>query len=1255
MRDNVCIFMCDSSARRYRGVGHKMVAFSMAAFIVLSLLTINPLSFDDGRVSAAPGTPKLSTTYITLSTTATGTSLALTPDTGFSLSDAASTAAFDVTTDNFTGYSIKITAADNDRTLVNTANSAQVINSISEPTAQSDFVATDQALINHWGIKPNKYYNNGSTITNTETIFPAPNEAGLELDVTSAANVSVANTYSVAVGAMLDSSVPSGTYTRETTIVVIPNPIYYVLNYNKNTGDNVTNLPESDSSSTTSNKITISSTAPERASYAFSGWCLGTTTTTDGVDSCDGTVFQPGDEFGIDQTVENRSTLYAMWRVNAFTCAAEYRLQNADGTYPSDYTSVGVIASAVPYGQTCSYTSTQDSTLYTNQSASETVTGPTTLQLDIPRTTYTLTTTSDNVTNISNTTGSGTYRWGEEVSISAVETTVGEFTKWTQTAGTTSTFADSTSISTTFTMPVGNATVTANSITLPEIQNLSRATCTRTPSRVYDVRDGERYTIQRLDDGRCWMTTNLNLAGGTKIYAETSDAPSGTESSPYYTLPASSTDGFSSNMTDYVYNSGSAICDTDSPCYSYYSYLAATAGSGASVSSNGSNAVASICPAGWKLPTATTSNASAAINGNWKTGDWYALALAYGVNSENDSESNTATFYENAGPGTAPNFLLSGMYISSEYANGGYSGFWWSATARSDTDAYYLISRRDRVDVALPYYRKYGFAVRCILNENVNMQNISKDYLDVAIPNNGDRIILTDTRDNNKYQVTKINNEIWMTQNLRITGTVTAEGSNFTGADFNVSEYSLDSNDSSYAGHCDNTNGYDYPCSKDSGSTTTGVWYNYAAVTAGAVEGNETLASAIQDICPAGWRLPSGPSIITNTSLNKLVGNTTSGWQSATTGLTNFGAVSGGYYDGGVVQNAGYGNWWSTTALNAAGRYSLSYNSSNGQFSGDNSNDRQYGSFVRCILGQTTINDISTMQGFGTLPDTVKDSVKESMAIGTTYTLTDIRDGESYKIAKLADGKIWMLENLNLAGGTALSADDTDVTSEYISGFPAAGSGRLTKDGNTIVLPASATKRSNNNNLTESGQFSDNNSAYVFNSGNKTSCEDSSQNIPCYSYYSGFAATLGLKKANGTDTETSAGYNAAASICPKGWRLPKGTTSDANAQQNNNWMTGDWYTLATAYGVTSFGTYGDTKSDVFYNNAGPGTTPNFLAVGHYDSSTFGYGTYHSGWYWSSTLSGSGTGMIIMSFSPEQSSMANGTNRRYGLSVRCLAR
>ena len=1216
MRDNVYVFMCEGSARRHRDVFCKLVAFSAVALVVLSLMTINPLYFGDGRASAAPGTPKLSTTYITLSSTATGTSLAPVPGTGFNLSDAANTAAFDVTTDNFTGYSIKITAADNDRTLVNTTNSSQVIDSIAEPTAQSDFVATDQTLINHWGIKPNKYYDNGSTITNTETIFPAPNETGLELDVTSTANASVANTYSVAVGAMLDNSVPSGTYTRETTIVVIPNPVYYVLSYHKNTGDNVTNLPEPDSGSTTSNKIIISNTAPERASYAFSGWCLGTTTTTNGVDSCDGTVFQPGDEFGIDQTVENTSTLYAMWQVNAFSCAAEYRLQNADGTYPSSYTSVGVINSAVPYGQACSYTSTQDSTLYTNQSASETVTGPTTLQLDIPRTTFTLT-TNKNDTWVTGVTGAGTHRWGEAVAVVATLRNSAVFNGWSQTAGASSTFADNISANTTFTMPVGNATIYANAEAVgPAIQNLARSACPRTPTTVYDVRDDEVYTVQRLEDGRCWMTQNLRLGKTTDTLALTS-ADSDVAN---YTLNGKvAVDAFGDGDDDDINNNTQYTCN-DYGCY--YNWYTATAGT---IPDTAKNATTSICPVGWTLPDGSDNNEELLI-----------LAEAYN-NSVTDLLVNPTTATENVNGASAPGFTLSGYIWTDGGRTFNEKTFFWSKTAtKLGRGANFAMTPPSRI-VMSSSSSSAGMPVRCVLKENVEMQNISKDYLDVVIPNNGDRITLTDTRDNNKYQVTNINGEIWMTQNLRFTGTtLTPETSNVV-TNRTLNDYSLDSNDASYAGHCEsNSNSYNNTCLKDSGDTATGVWYNFAFATAGTIiGGSNKLNDAVEDICPAGWRLPTGPNTTNGTDINKLFNNTVSGYQTTPDLIAAFNADGRGYYYNGSRESVSMSRWLGSINMgnyNATPNVIEYYNS---QLNGSASNNGSAGYFIRCILDHTSINDITTMQEFGTRSE----AIKNSMTTNTVYTLTDTRDGESYKIAKLADGNVWMLENLNLAGGTALSADDTDVTSTYISGFTTQR--RLTKDGNTIILPASAASGFNNSS-----------NAFVYNSGNKTNCGASGQNTPCYSYYSWIAATLGGKQDNGSTAQNDNGYNAAASICPKGWKLPTSTTSNAAAQYNGNWKTGDWYTLATAYGANLENNYYQNSS-TFYNNAGPGTTPNFLLAGLYDSGSFLYGGGY-GHYWSATSNSSASAYYLY-FGSEHVYSANGLNRSNGISVRCLAR
>ncbi len=247
--------------------------------------------------------------------------------------------------------------------------------------------------------------------------------------------------------------------------------------------------------------------------------------------------------------------------------------------------------------------------------------------------------------------------------------------------------------------------------------------------------------------------------------------------------------------------------------------------------------------------------------------------------------------------------------------------------------------------------------------------------------------------------------------------------------------------------------------------------------------------------------------------------------------------------------------------------------------------------------------------------------------VGNTFVAYDKRDNQSYKIAKLADGKYWMVENLNLAGGTTITSADSDVTESY-------------------TLPASATKNENDNNLTDATQFSDDNTAYVFNSGNKTNCGASGQNVPCGSYYSYVAATAGTGASI-----TSNGYNASGSICPKGWRLPTATTEGVD-RDSGGYTGGDFYNLAIQYGMTT-GNYKEDpdNSPTFASLAGPGTTPGFLRAGRYYDSTFNYGGSY-GFYWSST-SASGTYAYYMNFGSSYVDSADNNTRRRGNSVRCL--
>ena len=237
------------------------------------------------------------------------------------------------------------------------------------------------------------------------------------------------------------------------------------------------------------------------------------------------------------------------------------------------------------------------------------------------------------------------------------------------------------------------------------------------------------------------MTTSLNLAGGTALYSDDSDVAATntrTSGTPYYTLPVSSKSGFLDDNVAYVYNTGkenhpahgSTAATTCTPsnsstgdCDSYYSWLAATVGgkdaNGNTVTSNGHNTAYSICPKGWRLPTATTSNAPAQTNPNWKTGDFYKLATAYGVDLESQyDDEGSATFYNNVGPGTLPNFLLAGVYWESSFSIGGREGYYWTSSADSTAFAYSLRFSSSYVNSAGFLGHNYGFPVRCILRES---------------------------------------------------------------------------------------------------------------------------------------------------------------------------------------------------------------------------------------------------------------------------------------------------------------------------------------------------------------------------------------------------------------------------------------------------------------------------------------------------------------------------------------------------------
>lgn len=208
---------------------------------------------------------------------------------------------------------------------------------------------------------------------------------------------------------------------------------------------------------------------------------------------------------------------------------------------------------------------------------------------------------------------------------------------------------------------------------------------------------------------------------------------------------------------------------------------------------------------------------------------------------------------------------------------------------------------------------------------------------------------------------------------------------------------------------------------------------------------------------------------------------------------------------------------------------------------------------------------------------------------GSTARVLDARDDQEYTIAKLADGKYWMVENLNLAGGTKLTSDDTDIESDYILpteyGF-----------GDNNTLPYSPPVYPKYNDYT---------GAYLYNSGSSEQ-DDCANKLLCYSYYTWSAATLGSESLI-NNNETRAPF----SICPKKWKLP---TANYDSENSDEW--GDFYALAVAYGWDSEVKY--KYNGFWYENLGPNTVPNFIVAGKMSSysgtlaNVGGFGFYWSG-------------------------------------------
>ena len=252
------------------------------------------------------------------------------------------------------------------------------------------------------------------------------------------------------------------------------------------------------------------------------------------------------------------------------------------------------------------------------------------------------------------------------------------------------------------------------------------------------------------------------------------------------------------------------------------------------------------------------------------------------------------------------------------------------------------------------------------------------------------------------------------------------------------------------------------------------------------------------------------------------------------------------------------------------------------------------------IANNTPIQDVTSSQ-CAALPvytGTNNDAIR---------SVTDNRGGttRTYRIAKLADNKCWMLDNLKLGsttGTTTLTSADSNVSSNFILPQVQTG-GSASYDTPTVSGPVPG---------------------------------DTGTGATNYGYlYNWSAATAGETQASITSG------NAAHSICAKGWRLPVGGAYNSGV--------GDFADLDRAFGGTGMPAWSGETNIAQWQHAGPfrGVFAGYWRGGFGDQGSYGY-------LWSSSANPDWSdGAFYAYFGADEVYPGVNGDRLGGIGVRCL--
>ena len=244
-----------------------------------------------------------------------------------------------------------------------------------------------------------------------------------------------------------------------------------------------------------------------------------------------------------------------------------------------------------------------------------------------------------------------------------------------------------------------------------------------------------------------------------------------------------------------------------------------------------------------------------------------------------------------------------------------------------------------------------------------------------------------------------------------------------------------------------------------------------------------------------------------------------------------------------------------------------------------------------------------------------------TMPIGNITALKDQRDNNVYIVAKLADGKCWMTENLRLENNALHNSDGSlaqgynssfiglaDPETSYFGGYQPRANSLYSTDGSTAAPAITGTyptyrfPRYNNQNTSNPVSNMTSWGYYPY------------PNIYSVSNYYTWAAAIADTSYYDTNNQSIA----TTSICPAGWSLPKGG-------DKNNTTNSDFWLLGLAI-VGEEPANMSSEDQPYYYGMSEGRNAsklfrrypnNFIYSGIFSDSASGMGSH--GNYWSSTV------------------------------------